>query len=169
MPGRGTLKLSLLDASLAEVSQDLAGLAHLLDDQQWTAIVMLFPFGITPEDLDILLGLARVCAAHSCACLAGAHPRFVNCDSFALHPDLQDWRCQPPADYVTAWNRLRGAPAAVHVQLALPRFLLRQPYGTNSDPIKSFAFEEMLDPVEHESYLWGNSAVFNLRPTSSIY
>jgi type VI secretion system protein ImpC len=40
----------------------------------------------------------------------------------------------------------------------MPRFLLRQPYGKSSDPIESFAFEEMATVPEHESYLWGNPA-----------
>ena len=49
-------------------------------------------------------------------------------------------------------------PEAVHLGLALPRFLLRQPYGKGSDTIETFAFEEMPTEPEHESYLWGNPA-----------
>ena len=45
------------------------------------------------------------------------------------------------------------------VGLALPRFLLRQPYGKDSDPIESFPFEELPGDPPHEGYLWGNPAI----------
>ena len=43
--------------------------------------------------------------------------------------------------------------------LALPRVLLRQPYGKDSDPIESFPFEELAGDPPHEGYLWGNPAI----------
>ena len=49
-------------------------------------------------------------------------------------------------------------PEAAHLGLAMPRFLLRQPYGKGSDTIETFEFEEMTGKPEHESYLWGNPA-----------
>lgn len=42
--------------------------------------------------------------------------------------------------------------------MALPRFLLRLPYGKKTDPIESFDFEEMPEAPAHEDYLWGNPA-----------
>ena len=45
------------------------------------------------------------------------------------------------------------------IGLALPRVLLRLPYGEGSDPIEKFDFTE-LDPLrDHESFLWGSPAV----------
>jgi type VI secretion system protein ImpC len=44
--------------------------------------------------------------------------------------------------------------------LALPRLLLRLPYGSRTSPIASFEFEEMpAVPPVHEHYLWGNAAI----------
>jgi type VI secretion system protein ImpC len=42
--------------------------------------------------------------------------------------------------------------------LGLPRFLLRLPYGKDTEPAELFQFEEMPDPAVHENYLWCNSA-----------
>jgi type VI secretion system protein ImpC len=53
---------------------------------------------------------------------------------------------------------LRASPAASWVGLALPRVILRQPYGVGSDEIDSFDFEEMTPANDHETYLWGNPA-----------
>jgi type VI secretion system protein ImpC len=57
-----------------------------------------------------------------------------------------------------AWDALRKAPAARYIGLALPRFLLRVPYGKDSAPVEAFYFEEMPGDPVHTNYLWGNPA-----------
>ena len=54
---------------------------------------------------------------------------------------------------------LRQSANAPWIGLALPRFLLRLPYGKNGTKAESFAFEELSEPPEHEGYLWGNPAI----------
>jgi len=41
----------------------------------------------------------------------------------------------------------------------MPRFLLRLPYGQQTEPIETFPFEEMPPVPEHGRYLWGNPSV----------
>ena len=53
---------------------------------------------------------------------------------------------------------LRHLPEAGAVGLALPRFLLRLPYGEKTSSLESFDFEELEVEGEHEDYLWGNPA-----------
>ena len=53
---------------------------------------------------------------------------------------------------------LRALGEARHLGLVLPRVLLRQPYGKGSDPVETFAFEEIGHEAAHESFLWGNGA-----------
>jgi type VI secretion system protein ImpC len=57
-----------------------------------------------------------------------------------------------------AWEELRRIPEASYLGLALPRLLLRLPYGADTDPIERFDFEEMPTVLEHDDYLWGNPA-----------
>ena len=57
-----------------------------------------------------------------------------------------------------AWMALRALGEARHLGLVLPRVLLRQPYGKGSDPVETFAFEEIGHEAAHESFLWGNGA-----------
>jgi type VI secretion system protein ImpC len=54
---------------------------------------------------------------------------------------------------------LRQSANAPWIGLALPRFLLRLPYGKSGATAESFAFEELSEPPEHEGYLWGNPAI----------
>jgi type VI secretion system protein ImpC len=57
-----------------------------------------------------------------------------------------------------AFAELRRSPDARWLGLALPRFLLRLPYGRESSQTETFEFEEMPEPVRHERYLWGHPA-----------
>ena len=54
---------------------------------------------------------------------------------------------------------MRKMPEASYLGLALPRFILRLPYGEDTDPIDRFDFEEMPDASIHSFYLWGNPSV----------
>jgi type VI secretion system protein ImpC len=56
------------------------------------------------------------------------------------------------------WEALRRSPGARSIGLALPRFLLRLPYGQDTDSVENFAFEEMPGSPVHRNYLWGNPA-----------
>jgi type VI secretion system protein ImpC len=48
-------------------------------------------------------------------------------------------------------------PEAQSIGLALPRFLMRDPYTKES--VESFDFEEMTTPPDHADFLWANPAV----------
>jgi type VI secretion system protein ImpC len=56
------------------------------------------------------------------------------------------------------WERLRQSPEACWIGLAMPRFLLRLPYGKETNPTESFDFEEMPGVPNHQEYLWGGPA-----------
>jgi type VI secretion system protein ImpC len=51
---------------------------------------------------------------------------------------------------------LKAVPETAHVGLALPRFLLRLPYGAKTSSIDSFPYEEMPPDPLHGNYLWGS-------------
>jgi type VI secretion system protein ImpC len=53
------------------------------------------------------------------------------------------------------WNEFRHSEDSRNVGLALPRFMLREPYGEDA-PIKSFNYTESV--TEDSDYLWGNAA-----------
>ena len=61
-------------------------------------------------------------------------------------------------DGALEWERLRQLPEACWIGLAMPRLLLRLPYGKKTDPVESFDFEEMPGVPIHQQYLWGNPA-----------
>ena len=165
------LKLFLIDVSKEELIADLraqeevdsSGLGQLIrrqaDDQPWAVGLGLYTFDDDPGDIELLGRLAKVSAQARLPFLAGASPHMVGCDSFGLHSDPDDWKQPMPTNVRAAWQALRELPEAGYLGLALPRFLLRQPYGKDSDPIESFPFEELPGDPPHEDYLWGNPAI----------
>jgi type VI secretion system protein ImpC len=73
-------------------------------------------------------------------------------------PNPCDWTAIDP-DGQQRWETLRTSPIASWIGLALPRLLLRLPYGPDLDEIDSFEFHEVMDASDHQKFLWGNSAI----------
>lgn len=153
-PDEERIALFALDASLAELTADPGRLERLLAAQPWDVIAAHYTFGESRSDLDALAALAQVCQRLDTTLLAAAHPRLVGCNEVAALPDPEMW--QPAGEVRDAWQTLRASEPGVHVALALPRFLLRQPYGHANDPIEGFPFEELPAAAEHEAFPWGN-------------
>jgi type VI secretion system protein ImpC len=169
------LKLCLLDVSRAELESDLAaaedlgatGLYRLLVEQTvgtpgaapWAVLVGHYSFAATTADVGLLGRLTQIAQRAGAPFLGAATPSFVGCPSLARTPDPDDWTTALEPETREAWEALRRLPAATCLGLVLPRFLLRLPYGKDTDPAESFPFEELPPGASHEDYLWGNPAM----------
>jgi len=169
------LKLQLLDVSPAEIAADFSdradlsqsGLWKLLSDQSigtpgndpFACLVGLLEVAPTEQSIATFGGLTAIAARLGAPLLAGAHPRFASCASFAGSPDPDDWKQPLDGDAAKLWQQFRRQPAARYVSLIAPRFLLRLPYGKKTDKAESFAFEEMPQTRRHEDYLWGSPSI----------
>jgi type VI secretion system protein ImpC len=141
------LKVSLIDLPQHELA-DPAGLMDLEraaiaegagtpGGEPWAIVAGLYNFG--PEDEPALTQLAALGRRGAAPFIAGLAAGVVG--------------------LTRVFSDLRRSTDARWVGLALPRFLLRLPYGKATDATESFAFEEMPSPPEHERYLWGHPAV----------
>jgi type VI secretion system protein ImpC len=151
-----SLKVSLLEATPAELREEGAmnGLFHALGEGP-SVLVVDHTFGAADEDLDLLMMLAVVAREKGSALLAGASPLLVGLDTFAGRP-------APAGDGAWGdgqWRAFRRSAEARGVGLVLPRFMLRVPYGADSDPCDYLPLEEVDSPPAHGDYLWGNGAV----------
>ena len=162
------LKVYALDLTRDELTGDLAGGAegsHLYkllaepESEPWAVAVGLYTFGPAEPDAETLLKLARIARAAGAPFLAAAADRVAGCDSLAATPDPDDWRTDESDPGTRAWQALRAQPESQWLGLALPRFLLRLPYGRKTDPCERFDFEEMPDVPLHEHYVWGSPAL----------
>jgi len=167
------LKLYLLDISQQELAADLrstenlhtTALCRLLVEQSvgtlggepWAVLAGNYTFSATEEDVEVLGRMAKVAQQAGVPFLAAANSQIFGCGSLAKTPDPDDWRQIAHAER-EAWRVLRQIPEAMYLGLAVPRFLLRLPYGRETEPVERFAFEEVHEQPEHEAYLWGNPA-----------
>jgi type VI secretion system protein ImpC len=169
-----TLQLCLLDVTRDELRADmlsaggdversslyryLAGQRAEDGGEPWSLLVGNYTFALTDDDADLLAWLGTIASHAGGPFLAAADASVLGCRSIVETPDPHDWSAS--ADEAAAhWAALRRSPVAQWLGLALPRILLRLPYGKQTDPVDSFDFEELSSAREHESYLWGNPAM----------
>jgi type VI secretion system protein ImpC len=134
-------RVHIVQYSKADLAADLASdnlratrFYALLHSRRWTAAIGLHSFG--ESEIELLARVALVAADAQVPYLAEASP------GIAANLDP-----------------LREIHEGSHLGLALPRLLLRLPYGQHTSPIESFEFEEMPGAPVHEHFLWGNAAI----------
>lgn len=166
------LKVYLLDISREELvaapvnSEDLhsSDIYKLLVEQTvntfggetWAVLVGNYTFEQKREDIELLANMAEISRVSGAPFIAAASESVLGCGSLARTPGPDDWNMTVDADGCRAWDLLRKIPGASSLGLVLPRFLLRLPYGEDTDSIETFEFEEITGVPEHNNYLWGN-------------
>lgn len=166
------LKVYLLDISKAELAEDLTRSDDLLSTaayrlfvdqaagtpggEPWAVLAGNYTFDQTREDAEILGRMARISRLAGAPFISAAHSHLLGCESLADTQRADDWNRSADSDDLLAWDALKKLPEASYLGLALPRFLLRLPYGEDTDPVDYFDFEEMAAKPVHENYLWGN-------------
>src|SRR5271165_6127352 len=155
------VQLYLIDISKAELAAQISAgeltktvICKQLEQIGPSVVLGMFTFG--PGDQLFLGSFASLMERLRTSFVAGAAPQMVGCRSFGSQPDPDDWATEAA---LHEFEALRQMPESSHLGLLMPRFLLRQPYGSDSDPIEAFDFQEIVARSEHESYLWGNSCV----------
>jgi type VI secretion system protein ImpC len=153
------LQLHLFDVAREELLDDIVnahgkisetGLYRALVDrwrnmpggEGWSAIAALIDFGRSEADVAVLASLGLIASHAGGPLLAGADVTLASDGGGAT----------------AAWDALRRSEAAPWIALATPRVLLRRPYGTRSDPIEAFPFEEFGGVPEQGKLLWGSPA-----------
>ncbi|MCW9047105.1 MAG: type VI secretion system contractile sheath large subunit [Gammaproteobacteria bacterium] len=164
------LKILLLDITKQELQQDLAvddittsSLYKLFcdpseGDRPWSLLLGNYSFNDNIDDILSLASIGEIAKQANAPFIAAAHETLTGCEALSKTPDYEDWNHTVTEGVSKAWLMLRQSPVARYIGLALPRFLLRLPYGKKSKPIDAFSFEEIKDKHNHESYLWGNPA-----------
>ncbi|MGD9157598.1 MAG: type VI secretion system contractile sheath large subunit [Desulfobacteraceae bacterium] len=181
---RENIKLELLNVSKDDLLEDFedapevtkAGLYKTVYTAEYGQfggkpygnIIGNYEFGPGPQDIKLLQYIASVSAMSHAPFIASAGPQFFGLEHFDGLPNLKDLKSIFEGPQYIKWQSFRESEDARYVALTLPRFLLRQPYGPETVPVKAFNYDEDVS-ASHEDYLWGNAAfAFASRLTDSF-
>lgn len=162
------LKIFVLDATKEEASADLkAGDADSAvrklfaagrDGDPWAAVVGNFAFAPGVDDTAALIRVGKAAAAARTPFISHVRPDVIGIHSLAENADPADWDLSAETDAGKLWAALRGVPEAEYLGLVIPRFLVRLPYGADTEPTEAFSFEEVTEDFGHDDYLWANGS-----------
>jgi type VI secretion system protein ImpC len=168
------IKIDILDMSKDELSEDFedapetiqSGLyKHVYVDEYdtpggepYAAMVSNFEFDSSPPDVGLLQEVSKVAAACHCPFVAAATPKFFGKDNVHDLPKIEDLHNYMDRSEFLRWNAFRQTEDSRYVGLTLPRFMLRLPYGPETQPVKEFNYVENVKGDDHDKYLWGNAS-----------
>jgi type VI secretion system protein ImpC len=117
-----------------------------------------FQFDQSPQDVELLSGIAQVCAACHAPFVTAAAPSLLQMESWKELANPRDLtKIFSTPDYA-AWKSLRESDDARYIAMTMPRVLARLPYGAKTNPVEEFNFEEDTGAADHSKYSWMNSA-----------
>src|SRR6267142_1278159 len=121
-------------------------------------IVGDYAFDHTPPDVEMLAGLAQIAAAAHAPFITSPKPSLFNMESWQELANPRDLtKIFQSAEYAP-WRSLRESEDSRYIGLAMPRYLARIPYGSKTNPVEDFAFEEDVTGADHNKYIWSNAA-----------
>ncbi len=180
---RENIKIELLNVSKADLLEDFEDAPEIMKSglykhaytaeygqfggEPYAAMIANYDFGPGPQDVKLLQYAASVGTMSHAPFIGAASPKFFGDESFQRLPNLKDIKSLTEGPQYTKWKSFRESEDSRSVGLTLPRFLLRLPYGEESNPVKTFNYNETANV--HEDFLWGNTSfAFATRLTESF-
>jgi type VI secretion system protein ImpC len=181
---RENIKVEILDVSKENLLEDFedspeipkSGLYKIIYTAEYGqfggkpigAMIGNYEFGAGPQDMKLLQYCASVATMAHAPFITAASPAFFGLLDFNTLPHLKDLKSIFEGPQYIKWQSFRESEDARYVGLTLPRFLLRLPFGPDTQPVKTFNYQEDVS-AGHNHYLWGNSAfAFASRITDSF-
>ena len=125
-----------------ELAADLVATFELLVEkvpgaEPWSVLAGNYTFDQSADDAQLLARMAAVARHAGAPFLGAASTRLLGCDSLDATPAPRQWRLDK--DTLESWAAVRRLPQAGWLGLALPRFLMRLPYGKQTAPAETSA------------------------------
>lgn len=168
------LKLKILNVSKKELLKDLqkapefdqSALFKKVYEEEYGvfgghpfgALMGDYHFNRSGQDIELLQKISEVAAAAHAPFITGAGAEMFNLDNYTQLDQPRDLAKIFDTTEYAKWKAFRDSDDSRYVALALPRMLLREPYGSKTVPVEAFNYEEEVDGTDHSQYLWGNAA-----------
>ncbi len=170
------LKIRVMDISKKELAKNLKKFKGTAWDQSpifkrvyeeeygqfggepFGAIVGDYFFDQTPADVEMLGEMAKIAASAHAPFISGASPNLMQMESWQELANPRDLTKIFLTPEYAAWRSLRESDDSKYIGLCMPRFLARPPYGSTTNPVEEFDFEEDTVGADHSKYAWANAA-----------
>ena len=116
-----------------------------------------YQFDHTPPDVEILQGVSQISAAAHAPFISASSPSLLNMDSWQQLSDPRDLTKIFQSPEYAPWRAFRESDDSKYIGLTMPRYLSRIPYGSKTNPVEDFAFEEDTSGTDHNKYVWSNA------------
>jgi len=170
------LKIRVMNVSKKEVSKSLKKFKGTAWDQSplfkklyeeeygsfggepFGCLVGDYHFDHSPQDVELLTQISKISAASHAPFITGLSPSALQMDSWSELANPRDLTKIFSTPEYASWRSLRESEDSKYLGLAMPRFLSRLPYGSTTDPVDEFDFEEDTAAANSANYTWSNAA-----------
>ena len=128
-----------------------------LGGEPYGSLVGDYYFDHSPPDVELLGQIAQISAASHAPFITAPAPTLLNMESWQELSNPRDLTKIFGTPEYAGWRSLRESDDSKYIAMAMPRFLARQPYGENTNPVEEFAFEEDVEGTDHSKYAWANA------------
>ena len=164
-----SVRFEVMSVGSAEIDEMLAGASSPLNDAIRGAaeaapgpadvVLLVEPICGAGASVGRAARLARAAASAGATLVLSGDSTMAGSPGFAVEPDPIRWKEARAQEWYPGWAALVESAASTTVAIAMPRWLARRPYGIWSEPIESFAFEEIEkgdrgQQAGHQSMCW---------------
>jgi type VI secretion system protein ImpC len=129
-----------------------------LGGEPFGCLVGDYYFDHGPMDVELLGEMAKVAASAHAPFLSAASPTVFQMESWQELSNPRDLTKIFSVPEYAGWRSLRESDDARYLGLCMPRFLARRPYGSKTNPVEDFDFEEDAAGSDSKNYTWANAA-----------
>ncbi len=125
--------------------------------EPYAAVFANYGFAPDVDDIAGLMRIAKIAPAGQCVFISHMRPDALGVHSLA-DSEMANWDLTTETASGKLWGALKLQEGANSLGMVIPRFLARLPYGADTDPAETFAFEEFDGIPQHDNYLWANGS-----------
>lgn len=165
------LKIYILDVSKDELAADLKAAGsldetvlyrHLVKDaydaDPWAVVAGDYAFMPDVDDVATLMRISKIGSIANAPFISHMRPDLLGVHSLFEKNNVRDWNFGEDGNAGKLWSALCDQTDAAYLGMTIPRFLVRLPYGADTEPLENFNFEEFLNAPVHDQYCWANTA-----------
>ena len=165
------LKIYVLDVSKEELAADLKSASNLdetvlyrhlvkdaYDGDPWAVVAGNYAFMPEIDDIATLMRISKVGSVAKVPFVSHMRPDLLGVHSLFENSNVRDWNLSDDSNSGKLWAALCDQTDSAYLGMTIPRFLVRLPYGAETEPLENFNFEEFADAPIHDQYCWANTA-----------